>query len=361
MIMDDKQQILRLRRTGLGLVGALIHSTVCGILFYHGWFRTTLAGFYLLFGFFWVVNLIFPMLIITGINKRFPDPSLTLMQMLWGIACITTTIFFADALRSELMMLNLLLIVFAGVYLTKFELNLVVIYTLILYMIVIRAFMFYPPSNFMLSKELLIFGIHSMILLGFLIVAHEFRGLRNYLHIKVALLRDDLERAEAASVVDDLTGVKNRKYMLSVLETQRLLVERQGSNYVFTVFMMDIDYFKDVNDRYGHALGDTILKAVCKEIESGLRKTDYFGRIGGEEFLIIAPFTNEKQGKTVAERIRRTVERASFDDIIPGLRLTISIGMTVYEWPETISETLNRVDEALYLAKNQGRNRAVAN
>ena len=114
--------------------------------------------------------------------------------------------------------------------------------------------------------------------------------------------------------------------------------------------MIDIDYFKNVNDTYGHDVGDLVLKELCSVIENLIRETDIFGRWGGEEFLLILPKTNKDEAISMATRIKNIIEEHKFD-YIP--QITVSIGVSVYN--ESI--ILKDVDYALYKAKSTGRNR----
>lgn len=121
--------------------------------------------------------------------------------------------------------------------------------------------------------------------------------------------------------------------------------------------MMDIDKFKDINDTYGHQAGDNVLITFSAIIRSVLRKTDFCGRYGGEEFLIVLTETDLQDAKVFAERIRLCVEDSFFPDLGPDSRVTVSIGLTQHQANEDIDKTISRADSAMYKAKNGGRNR----
>ena len=124
--------------------------------------------------------------------------------------------------------------------------------------------------------------------------------------------------------------------------------------------MIDIDYFKHVNDTKGHLTGDEVLRQLTLAIQPNVRTTDFFGRSGGEEFLLILSETSLVGACSDAERVRQKIEQARLLESDPALRITISIGVTQYRPREEISATLNRADKALYDAKARGRNRVVA-
>lgn len=160
--------------------------------------------------------------------------------------------------------------------------------------------------------------------------------------------------------VDGLTGVYNHRYFQQALATEIDRSIRQDSS--IGLIITDIDHFKSFNDNYGHQTGDFILKAFCKVLQSALRKYDTLARYGGEEFAIILPATEAEEAMSVAEKLRKKIEGAVFDDGRETYGLTSSFGVAVSRpgREEHFSNALfiGRADEALYEAKKQGRNRS---
>lgn len=177
-------------------------------------------------------------------------------------------------------------------------------------------------------------------------------------HLSLAMNNSLLHRqVEKQSIIDDLSGLYNRRYLYSILEYEMLREKRHDQG--LSIIMIDIDFFKKVNDSYGHNAGDIAIKKISKNINDNVRKIDIPCRYGGEEFIVILPFTSEKGAKIVAERIRKSIEK----DVIEinesiKLSLTISIGIAKYENGESIDSLINRSDKALYSAKQKGRNRS---
>ena len=136
-------------------------------------------------------------------------------------------------------------------------------------------------------------------------------------------------------------------------EVQR--VARGGQPFV--VGMLDVDHFKAVNDRYGHEAGDRALVELARVRRHGLREYDLCGRWGGEEFLVLLPNTGPEAAQAVMDRLVGEVRAMVIDVGGEALRLTVSIGMSCHQLGETFSETLSRADQALYLAKQDGRDR----
>ncbi len=164
-------------------------------------------------------------------------------------------------------------------------------------------------------------------------------------------LEEQNELLEKLATTDELTKLFNRRTVYSKLEYEVDRAKRYKSP--LSVMMIDIDHFKQVNDRYGHVRGDDVLREVADTIRRSVRRTDIPGRYGGEEFLVIFPNSNLAESLVVAERIWEGVNEIKYND---DLRVTISCGVKTYEG-ETIAELLQKADEKLYEAKEQGRNR----
>jgi diguanylate cyclase (GGDEF)-like protein/PAS domain S-box-containing protein len=161
---------------------------------------------------------------------------------------------------------------------------------------------------------------------------------------------------ERQARTDHLTGVNNRGYFMELAEHELRRSVRYGTP--LTVFMLDIDFFKQINDRYGHKVGDTVLKRLTEVCLEALREVDILGRMGGEEFAIILPETSQLKGTEVAERLRKTIAETAIpmDAGLP-LHCTVSIGVTAMaSTDDNIDVLLNLADKALYEAKNSGRN-----
>ena len=164
---------------------------------------------------------------------------------------------------------------------------------------------------------------------------------------------------ERLAITDPLTGVFNRRYFMGFITKEFLRSQRYS--HVFSAIQMDIDHFKKINDAHGHAVGDEVLKAFTANCQEILRECDVLGRFGGEEFSIILPETEREGALVVAERIRQTIAdlKVYVDD--KTVRFTVSIGVTSLRKDDTgLEAILRRADEALYLAKNGGRNKVVA-
>ncbi len=183
--------------------------------------------------------------------------------------------------------------------------------------------------------------------------------MREALSASNARLAEALEHVRELSERDELTGLPNRRSILALLDEERARFARGG--LPFGVAILDIDHFKRVNDRFGHAMGDEVLRDFAKIAASNLRSTDRIARYGGEEFLLLLPATGEARlASLAAERFRNATESFAWNRLAPDLRVTCSIGVTVSRAGETVAEMLERADACLYRAKSAGRNAVCA-
>lgn len=174
-------------------------------------------------------------------------------------------------------------------------------------------------------------------------------------------LRNCLETRVELAVTDALTGLHNRHYLESHLKT--LFDDARKSNKSLSVLMTDIDYFKAVNDSYGHDVGDIVLKEFARRIRTNIRGMDLACRVGGEEFVIVMPDTSLTECYKVAERLRKSIERETFHipQLDQPLSITTSIGITTLgNEINTLEGLMKKADQALYCAKKDGRNRVAA-
>ena len=182
---------------------------------------------------------------------------------------------------------------------------------------------------------------------------HEYQ---NNLEQKVMERTKELEskniELERLSITDKLTNIYNRIKLDKTILEQLNLAKRYKVE--FGIMIIDVDYFKKVNDTYGHQVGDTTLIEVANILKTNIRESDTVGRWGGEEFVIICPHTNLEGIKIVANIIREKIEKHQFP--VVGNK-TASFGITIYQDNDNLETIISRADEALYNAKNNGRNR----
>lgn len=191
-------------------------------------------------------------------------------------------------------------------------------------------------------KQLLVYTIITFLLwaMGGLILRH---------HIETVKQKKELEKI---SITDNLTGLYNRHKLNAILKREFHRAER--INYPFGIVILDVDLFKNINDTYGHNVGDLVLKEISLLLKRNIRVSDTLGRWGGEEFLIIVPEGNRYKGQLLAKKLREKIEKYSFTTV---KNITASFGVAKYKKGDSIDTLIKRADDALYKAKENGRNR----
>jgi diguanylate cyclase (GGDEF)-like protein len=209
------------------------------------------------------------------------------------------------------------------------------------------------------GAEITLVWLTFFLLIGFhVLVNSQFSHLRKRLAERNQELHDSLARIEELASHDYLTGVLNRRSLIEKLEVELHRSYRTGHPFCFAI--LDLDYFKAVNDRFGHPVGDIVLKKVSECANKSLRTLDSFGRIGGEEFGIVLPATWLDQGMIAMMRLRKAVAEYDWESVVPGLRVTFSVGITTNAPGDTTETIGKRADDALYKAKQEGRDQIVA-
>ena len=165
-------------------------------------------------------------------------------------------------------------------------------------------------------------------------------------------------RIEELADTDELTGTLNRRCIMKNLEQE--IVRAQRSGRACTVAMIDLDFFKRINDRFGHPVGDEVLRTFGLVLFANIREIDKIGRYGGEEFLLILPEAGIHDAAQAVDRLRSVVAEVDWPTIASGLQVTMSAGAAEIRTSDTGESLLTRADEALYRAKAEGRNRVVA-
>jgi two-component system, cell cycle response regulator len=172
-----------------------------------------------------------------------------------------------------------------------------------------------------------------------------------------------LEQSQRLATLDSLTGLKNRRAFIESLGQEIGRRERHG--YALSVLLLDVDHFKSVNDRFGHATGDLVLAAMGSVLKGQFRKVDIVARWGGEEFVVALSGAEAEGAQASAERLRETIEELELERPRDAggegpLKVTVSIGVATHRMGESLDSVVDRADRAMYSAKSAGRNRVVA-
>jgi diguanylate cyclase (GGDEF)-like protein len=180
-------------------------------------------------------------------------------------------------------------------------------------------------------------------------------SLRKKLYKRGAELSEAYKRIEELAELDELTGSFNRRCIMRMLDDE--IAHAHRSKTPCAIALIDLDWFKRINDAYGHPTGDEVLRAFAITVFANIRTIDRFGRYGGEEFLLVLPGTPGDEAARILDRLRAIIADLDWSAFSPGMRVTISAGVATLNPNETADTFLARADSALYAAKARGRNR----
>ena len=285
------------------------------------------------------------------LNIKFADPSLTGWQLMAAMATMLYVVYHAPDTRLAFTAFFFVALMFG--MLRQSDMRLALLGTIGLAAFALVTLLRYARNNDveMLQLDMLQFVVVGATFPWFVYIGGRIQRLQHHLTEVSTRLEDIEERARR----DDLTGVYNRRALLVAMEESKLRAD--AVDEPLSICMIDLDLFKRYNDEFDHLTGDHVLKTFAQFVQQGLRATDVFGRYGGEEFVQILHNTTLTGAVADAERLR---ERLSALEI-PGMpsigQLTVSIGVAQYEPGEAIIRTFARADEAMYRAKERGRNR----
>ncbi len=346
-------------RTAAILLCALMYAVSCGVAFYaatinlirpfapHLLLWTTIPAY-----------LFFYLAVRTGWSKRFKDATLMLPQNLFALLAISFAYTAAGPHDRGVVMVLVGLVMVFGMY-THTPRQSVVIGMLAIVMLGLSMGIlahydpaYYPPDLELLRFELMMGTVPSMAF-----CAHQIGSWRNRLTAQRRELRDTLAKVEDMATRDALTGLYNRRFMQGRLEDCIRRYDRYGEP--FTIALVDLDHFKRVNDQFGHRAGDHALMAFGSAATLVLRESDVVARWGGEEFIFLLPNTSATKAQVALGRLRTALADAVVSPQWPTLRVRFSSGLAVHNRAAGMHHTLERADEALYRAKQEGRNRDV--
>ena len=299
--------------------------------------------------------LAFYLLVRTGWSERISaDRSLTMLQSLFGV--VSTTIGYAvnPPLRGAIIAIMLLNLIWGMFVLRTRDAFALCAFALCLLGGTMLWLSMIDPVQFPATIEMIHFAFATILLVATSALSTQMGALRKRLTSRKVELQKALDRIQDLAQTDELTQLSNRRHVMELLAAEQLVSRHNGKP--LTLVLIDIDHFKSVNDRYGHAVGDTVLRDFAAVMRGCLRGSDFLGRWGGEEFLLAAPDATTEVAVAMVERMHAALAQSSFEHIVPGLNITFSAGATQCSPSENTYQAIERADRALYLAKAQGRN-----
>jgi diguanylate cyclase (GGDEF)-like protein len=350
---DDPKQTLRLRRFFEALAIYILNISISYFAYLAGIMDSqALHGFWIIS---LAINIILYIVFRTGLNLWMSDPSLTFIQMCAADLVVMYGLYYIYEIRAFLLSIYILILLFGIFRLYTRQFLFVSAFALLTYGVDIFLLNIFHPQAINPKIEFFQWFGMAIVLISVSLIGGNISSIRRELSVSRKKLQSSLIVIREMAIQDDLTGFFNRIHLMDLIESENNRSVRTGS--VFSLVMMDIDKFKKINDTYGHQTGDQVLRTFAAVIRSILRKTDFCGRYGGEEFLVLLTQTDLQAAKVFAERIRGSVENSFFPDLGPDSRVTVSLGLVEHQMQENIEKTISRADDALYKAKKKGRNR----
>lgn len=286
-----------------------------------------------------------------GFHQRFREPGLMLPQLVATLSLMLVTAYLERGTQAALVPFILIAFSFGIARLSTGPLVLLAVACLASYLAVILLRPAYGSIGTTFRADLVQWFILALTLPGMIVVGKQIQNLRQLLRAT----RYQLEHYEEKSVRDELTGLYNRRQLQFELEQAKRQADLRG--VPFSICVIDIDKFKQINDNNGHLVGDAILKEFARVARDSVRDTDVLGRYGGDEFMQILPDTDIKGAVMHAERLRVYAHFLDFQKILEQRHISLSIGVAQYRPGERITDLIGRADSALYQAKQLGRNR----
>ena len=346
---DESKQRLRLRRFVQASIFSVLYVLVLAIFYtqdkvdHKTLFEACTIVATIIFGFFIVFRL--------GLNLRFPDPSLTVFQLLAAVFTMLFVVYRAPDTRLAFTAFFFVALMFGMLRCSGTKLAVLGLVSLAAFALVIWRRYSDKHDVEMLRLDALQFVVIAITYPWFVFIGARVKRLRRDL-LEVNVKLEDIEEQARH---DDLTGVYNRRALMVAMEESKQRANATGEP--LSICVIDLDLFKRYNDEFDHLAGDRVLQAFAQAARDGLRSTDVFGRYGGDEFVQILPHTALAGALLDAERLRNRISMLEIPFAPSMGTLTVSVGVAQYRPGETMVQTFARADGALYKAKQLGRNR----
>lgn len=351
---QQKSRMYRIATTGAGI---FVHLMVCWTVLSIGYMNIEPLQFVAIASLAAAGFLVFILAVLMEWNLSLDDPDMSLAHMIWAVSVVVMTTYFVTDMKPVVALSGLAMIVVGANRLTTRELVIFAVYSLVAYALSV-AYKAQFESLSWLTEIVVMIAFGIVLVFGPVLYRFEMSMIETILVSKNEELTSALNRIQELAVRDELTGAFNRRHLLDVLGQQKAISDRRR-DYNFTLCYIDLDFFKRVNDKFGHSTGDHVLRNFAAIAHDILREVDCVARIGGEEFVMVLGGTSQQDALVVAERIGAGLRDMQVSTIEPHYRITASIGITQYRRSEDIETAMDRADKALYDAKRTGRNKVV--
>lgn len=353
VLTRDPKQRIRLAHSGLASVLMLVAVLVMHGMAWFGvsdskglwpWTAVVVVGIVAMF-----------MTIRLGVSAKWTDPSLTVPQLMFAVACTAVAYRIAGAGHGTPLLMVALVLMFGMFGLRSAQAWLVGGYSVLVFGLAMYSGARSHPDTYDARVQAAYFVSLVLFVCGLTAVSGRVAAMRQRLRAQRTELAQAIDRISLLATRDELTGLLNRRAMTELLGNERQRSDRAG--HAWSVAILDIDHFKRINDKHGHAAGDEALRVVARVCTSMMRSSDAVARWGGEEFVLLFRDVAPSQAVAAAERIRASVATSPVGFANTTFGLTASIGVATWRAGDDIAQTLSRADRALYAAKVAGRDR----
>jgi diguanylate cyclase (GGDEF)-like protein len=288
---------------------------------------------------------------------RLPPSALAIAQAVYAIGCIVAAYALIGPDRGCTLAILLVVLVFCAFALTPRQARSMSVFAILLLGTAMLVMNRLEPQRYGAPQELVHFALATCMLAAVAFLTGELTLLRQRLKAQKTELAEALARIQEMATRDDLTLLANRRHMNELLAYEKQRHDRKGRTLCLA--LLDIDWFKRVNDTHGHAAGDQVLRDFARQAQSAVRGADTLARWGGEEFLLMLPDTELHAARQVLARIQAEISALRPVVRDAALQITFSAGLTASRPEERIASAIERADRAMYAAKAGGRNRIV--
>lgn len=355
-----RHQRTRLRRLGLSCISYVLQCSLVVVIVCLGRLSVAFAlGFAIVCA---VIVSLFYLVFRSGLNLRTSEPNLTLPQVLAPALPGLALLYQLDSAESQaaLLLTTVVPLLYGTLDLSILSFVVAVLVYSLGYLATLLGHGFFTAGDEARFHSWILLDSMLVVMPQVVLLSALVNRLRRMLRQRNNEIRSAMKRISAMAVRDDLTGLYNRRWLMEILAREQAIIDRRP--YAFCVALIDIDYFKAINDAHGHAVGDRVLRRLGRHLAGDVREIDGFGRFGGEEFLWIVPDARLDSMLGAAERLRRRVAELEFyNDEGQRFSVTLSIGIAQNDDRLKLCHDalLRRADHALYAAKRHGRNRVI--
>jgi diguanylate cyclase len=355
LLTTEPVQRMRLSQAALAMV---IMATGVAAMHYFVWVGVAPSGPVLWWSAITLLGMVvFLVLIRSGWSRRWPEPSLTVPQMVFALTSGAVAYTLLGAGRGAVFPIVMVVLMFGMFVVSPRQMRWLSVYAVLLFGAAMAVMTSSDPRNYPLRVEVGHFLLVATMMPAMSLLAGRISRMRSRSRQQRIELTQALARLREHTTRDELTGLVNRRHMQELMEQEHQRCIRSGQS--FCLAMLDLDRFKPVNEQHGYAVGDAVLRAVAQEALRHVRVSDVLSRWGGEEFVLLMSDTRAALAKGGLERLHQRVGALRILHGTAAVGVTLSGGLAEHHAGETVADTLERAERALAEAKAQGRGRIV--